>query len=598
MIKNDTDSSANANSNGGASAFADVALDDDVPKINMSFGTIKDDKPSSSGFGLGSWGNGIGSTWGLGGGKTTTSNTWGFDALNGDSTDITTTNSSKDTKSPSTDASEPSWSFGGNKKNKKKETASAFDFGNLGTDEGQEIELNFGETGDSNPAAPAEEDPWASSFTAVKKGGKKDKKKKGAIEELPEHEAPVVDVPLKDQTVDTFGGFGSWAKPKKDKVIDVPIPPPPAPMAPIEDAWSAPTTTKGKKKKKGAFDEPVASPPPSTQVLGDDHSVDVGGGDGWADFSFDGDKKKSKKKGSIDVVQENPAIGTTFDIGFGATNDDSWAFGAQKPKAKKGKGVVEEIQKDEPISVLSPVTTNDTVATESNDYSTWGTAGKKNSKTDKTKKGAKPLESGLMPHPPPVPSSFDFFNTGAETGVDSGWAPWGSEDKKKKDNLMSFDDDVVDVPIMEDKTELDVDPFAGLTPKERKKKERELEKEKKEKEKVDASAGLDTGWSSFGSKDKKQKGLVMGFDDGLINVPLVADKEEPAMDPLAGLTASARRKKEKELKEAKEKAEKEAAEKAEAEEAPVDPLAGLMGLPRRKKEKELEKEKKEKDKAE
>ena len=167
----------------------------------------KEDKPSS-GFGLGGWGSSLGS-WGLGGGKANTAApSWGFDAINEDSTDIATTNSSKDTKAISTSATDFSWSSGGNKKNKKKE-ASSFDFDNFCVEEDKAGEIASGETGELNHTETNESDPWASSFTtAGKKAGKKDKKKKGAIEEVPEHETHAVDVALKDEVINSIGGFG------------------------------------------------------------------------------------------------------------------------------------------------------------------------------------------------------------------------------------------------------------------------------------------------------------------------------------------------------------------------------------------------------
>ena len=395
----------------------------------------------------------------------------------------------------------------------------------------------------------------------------------------------------------------------------LPPPPPPAPMAPVEDAWSAPATGKGKKKKKGVIEEPIIPPPPPIQVVEEDHSVNVIGDGGWGEYSFDNDKKKNKKKGLIDVVPDEPPTGTTFDMGFGATNDDGFSFGVKKAKAKKGKGATEEVPKDEPISLLSPVTTNDTATAESNDWgSSWDMGGKKTAKTDKTKKGAKASDSFLPPPPPPVPvtSSFDFFDTGADTGLNNGWGTWGAKDKKK-DRLMSFDDDIVDVPIAEIKEELEVDPFAGLSAKERKKKEKEKElKEKKEKEekakgqekeKTDPISGFDNGWGNngwgtIGGKDKKKKDKLMTFEDDIVDVNLKDDKAEPEADPFAGLGIREKRKKEKELKEAKEKAEQEAAEKAKLEETPVDPFAGLSPSAKKRKEKEMEKEKKEKERLE
>ena len=103
----------------GTSDFADINLDDSVPKIDLSFGPneSKDSGP------FGGWG---GSTWNTG-------SNWNFSGADTTTTDIADS-FSRATKESTTDTTASNaWSFGGNKKNQKKTTTSGFDSFNFGT---------------------------------------------------------------------------------------------------------------------------------------------------------------------------------------------------------------------------------------------------------------------------------------------------------------------------------------------------------------------------------------------------------------------------------------------------------------------------------
>ncbi len=182
------------------------------------------------------------------------------------------------------------WSLGGNKSKKKTSTFSNFDFGDL--DSGNNTFNLDGDVGDTKPT----DDAWG--FTSV---GKKDKKKKGAVEEKKEEEPAPVEPEPKEE--DTWGAWGTSTK-KKDKkkkgwLDDDPIeePKPAAPAEPepaaAEDEWAAFSTKKDKKKsKKGAaLEEPVAATK--------DPIVDAGSTDNAFDWGFGTAKKDKLRRASM-----------------------------------------------------------------------------------------------------------------------------------------------------------------------------------------------------------------------------------------------------------------------------------------------------------
>lgn len=306
------------------------------------------------------------------------------------------------------------WSFGSKTKTKKKTTSSGFDFGSLDAAE-ETNELNFeGDLEDTKAA----DDAWG--FAAV---NKKDKKKKGPVEELePEKQEEKAD--------DGAGAWGTTAKDKKRKgkkgVIEE-EPPPPPPPAPLPD-------------------------PPAAE-------------DEWSAFSFGkNDKKKGKKGTAIEVVPETePAL----DLGE-PTDTFGWGFSSKTDKKNK-KALIDEVH-DDPVVDVGADAAQAAVADDDWTNSAWGTTTKK-----KDKKGKKGFTLDEEPSPlPPAP----------EPPADEADNTWGafttkSDKKGKKNKITSPEQSIADMPA-EPEPEPEIPPPLawdfGLSTKDKKKKEKELRK--------------------------------------------------------------------------------------------------------------------------
>ena len=262
----------------GASDFADINLDDGVPKIDLSFGPTE--SKDSGGIGsLGGWG---GNTWNTG-------SNWNFGGADTTTTDIADSFSRATKESTSDTTASNAWSFGGNKKNqKKKTTTSGFD------------SFNFGALDEEKDDEKAEEDKVANTdnwgtFTTA---GKKDKKpkKKGAFDDILNDPDPnTIGTALPDPEHAAGDSWNAWGNPlaknKKGKKGDEEMPPPPHPPAiqhvpsePAADEWVGFGTKKGGKKGKKIVEvdeSAVVAPEPEPEA-----------DPAWGTFG-----KKEKKKG-------------------------------------------------------------------------------------------------------------------------------------------------------------------------------------------------------------------------------------------------------------------------------------------------------------
>lgn len=510
-----------------ANMFDDInLLDDPVPQLDLSFGGT-DNKDKGSGFGFGGWG----SSWDTG-------NKWDFNGADAAGADIAGEQAVKDTKATTGDAGESNaWSFGGNKKNKKKTTTSRFDFGDFRLDEMKEEEPAVEEN-------PGGEEDDRGGFMSV---GKKDKKKgkKGAGEEAIKGPEPaIIDVPLSDPADAGDTSWGGWgaAPSKKDakkgkkgateadpSVNNVPPPPPAAPVETAGDeGWGAFGSKKDKKKgKKGAVEEPtfaeepaavnvpVPEPEPVVEedwgafstkkdkkkgrkgaaeevakpaeiiavVVPDPEPV---GEDIWGDFNTKKDKKKGKKGPFEDLPppEEQPIVVAVPDP---APADEGWGnFGTKKDKKKGKKGAVEEpVHVDQPAVVVVPET--EPAAEEE-----WGTSGAKNDKK-KSKKSA--FED--------LPQADDYAESlipEAEPAAEDTWGIWGTGAKKDKKGKKNAITEVKGEPIAVVETAAPIVEAAGTI----------------------ADDDL-TSWAGAGKKkDKKgRKGSVVGTkpDEALLPPP-------------------------------------------------------------------------------
>ena len=367
----------------------------------MSFGDVGTKEPVSSGFGFGTggWGGG----WG--GGAAASSKPaadWSFTGVDPTNTDVTDSKNSKTTKPTSTACSEnQTWSFGGNKSNKKKTTSSGFDFGNFENLDEQEEQSK---SKDPDIAEGAVEDDWGG-FTSAAKDSKK---KKVDVDDTPKPVQPVAGVLLEtaDEGAvdDTWAGDG-WGFGKKNKkklkgVAESPVPPPPPP-APVEivtdDAWGI---SKGKKKNK-ATDVPAIPPPPPAAP------IEVVTDAAWAPVGAkrEKDKKKGKKFG-IEEISPTDEKSSVVAALLEPEVDVGWdSFG---PKREKNKGKKNEVTHDNPSNNDPPITT--VVVPETEADTNWdGFSNKKDKK--KGKKTApevtpvkEPESTALEPQPPTEPA--------------------------------------------------------------------------------------------------------------------------------------------------------------------------------------------------
>ena len=562
----------------------------------MNFGDSGDKEPGS-GFGFGGWG----SSW-------NTSNKWDLGGTDTTTADIT--DNSKDNQDASLDGGDGGiWSFGTNKKNKKKTTNKGFDFELGAVDEANE----------PKSTTAADVDDWGGF-------GKKDKKnkKKGASEDtsVDIDSAAVgiaLDEPATNDSWNTWGTATSKKDKKKGKPIEaMPQAPPPPPAVPsdpaIDNSWGTFNAKKDKKGKRGAIEalteEPavVAVPEPEAEADG-----------GWPSF----ETKKDKKKGKKNQVEEKPdqtsnAAGAEKDtespeVDFGW---DSFGTG-KKDKKKTKKGAVEGFAED---SFATPVPEPEPVA----DLG-WGFEAKKDKK--KGKKGAfeEPAkeeslvtdlhETGSMMHAGwgAFPSNkdnksknkgfLDDFTAVADAGIsqvskpapaiDDTLGSWGNATKKDKKAKKGLISEVRDDPIAA------IEPVAAaeaLTADDDLMNWLNHDKKKEKKNKKGATADTTkeeilppppppppvapepSMTDIWGSAKKDKKGKKGGTFDKINPDPVGVVPESIEEDWGGwGLSAKDKRKKEKEKekerkereeqeREEQEKEEKEAEEKAEKEE--------------------------------
>ena len=566
------------------STFDEINLGDS-PQLNLSFGDTGT-KGTGSSFGFGSWGG----SWG------NTTSKWDFNAADTGNTDIADT--SKDTKDTSLDAGDSGmWSFGSNKKNKKKTTTAGFEFALGVVDESKEDETS----------RTAEADNWGGFAPA---GGKAKKdKKKGAFEDIgTEPNLSGIGTALEEPTAAAEDSWTAWgtASSKKDKKKGkkgageetAPISPPP-PVAPTEvppdDGWGAfNNTKKNKKKSKNAnaeehIEEPLVVADPALGPEADN---------GWG--SLNG--KKDKKKGNKNLVEEQhqetePAeketnVGADFGWGnfdtakknkkkvnanpFGMQvsesivekepdpeNDLSFDFGSKKGKKGK-KGVTEDFTKIEPAVTVAP-------EVELGMDDDWGAFGSKKDKK-KGKKGT--VEDATNPDKVNAIQALDLDHFD-----DSGWGSTTKNDKKGKKDLFSEgqEDPLVTAEHEADAHIVGVDDWtnswgsADKKGKKGKKPSTAAEAQKLDKVAPPAPAEPETStfdsWGTATKAKKGKKGKTFDPDPPIVAVP---DQSEENVDPFEmdfggwGLSAKDKKKKEKERE--KEKKDIETKEKAEWEE--------------------------------
>ncbi|KAK5958794.1 hypothetical protein OHC33_000637 [Knufia fluminis] len=266
-------------------AFQDIDLDGSAPKLDFSFDGMGDTKKSQSG------GGGF-SNWGK---------SWDFDAVG----------KTEEKKEEASDfGSNNPWGFGGSKTKKKTTAMSNFDFGDFGTSNNND-DLNFG-AGEDVGDTKAADDAWGFGST-----GKKDKKKKGAIEEITED--PPAEPEEKEE--DNWGGWGGAKKTTKSKKKNA-----------FDDAFAG--TTETDTAAEPSFDwgfgkDKTEDKPAAKEEEGDDWMSGAWGATG---------KKKNKKKtedltASIDLTSNADAKTTASD----PPADDGWGFSTGKKDKKKGK---------------------------------------------------------------------------------------------------------------------------------------------------------------------------------------------------------------------------------------------------------------------
>ena len=509
------------------------------------------------------------------------------------------------------------WSFGSNKKNKKKTTTTGFDFALGAVDESREDETS----------KSVEVDSWGAPAPV---GGKAKKdKKKSAFEDMgtePDHFG--VGTALEEPTAAADDSWTAWGatSAKKDKkkgkkgaeqeVAPISSLPPPAPkeVSPNDD-WGAFNTKKNKKKSKNASaDEQVEEP-----LMLVDTAPEPEADNGWGSLSG----KKDKKKGKKTLIEEQHQETETGDKETNVGADFGWGnFDPAKKNKKKSNGNSIGMPASDSIVEKELDPENDP------SFDFGGKKGKKG------KKGAAEDFTQIEPTVANVPE--------IELGMDEDWGAFGSKKDKKKGKKG----------VVEEATNLDqvgAIPALDLEPFDDSSWESNMKKEKKEKKdlfsegqedphitpgrEADAhTVGLDRDWmNGWGSADKKGKkgkkagtaveaqkldkvappppaepepstvdswgtatrakkgknGKTVDSDPPIVTVP---DQPEENFDPFdvdfGGWGLSAKDKKKKEKEREKEKKDMEARKKAEREEKEKE-----------EKEKE-EKEKEEKEQAE
>lgn len=602
-----------AANNPSTGTFDEINLGDS-PKLDLSFGDTGT-KAIGNSFGLGGWGV---SGWG------TTTSKWDFNAADTGGTDIT--EKPKDTKDSLSEGGDTSiWSFGSNKKNKKKTTSTSagFDFG-LGTLDENKVD---------ETTKTAEADDWG---TFAPAGGKAKKdKKKNAFEDIgAEPDISGLGTALEEPTTTAGDSWSAWgtASTKKDrkkgKKGDEEVPSvPPQPLAapkdpPAEDDWGGFGSKKTKKKGKTAItgehlEEPLVA-------VGAKAEPAAEADDGWGSFNTKKDKKKGKKTQAeeqdqvttgIETAGKEPDAASQFEWGDfdsskkGKKKGNTATFGTQIPenlvekeldpepdlsfdfggkKGKKGKkGMAEDPPKELAAAVMDEI--------EPPVDDGWGAFGTKKDK-NKSKKGvAKGPARTEDPNIIQIPESDPLD--------DFGWGTTRNDKREKKDLIFEVQDDpnlAVAPGAAAETSVLDSDWVSGWGSTDKKNK-----KGKKagavDSKKVDTAPPppppapvepepsiLDSwGTTSKGKKGKKTKAAEP--DPPIVAVP---DPPEDKVDTFEeefggwGLSAKDRKKKEKEREKEreKEKIEEEEREREEQEQ--------------REKEEQEQRDKEEREKAE
>ncbi|KAL6717951.1 hypothetical protein ACLMJK_004036 [Lecanora helva] len=477
----------------GTSNFDNIDLNDDAPQLDLDFGS---NEKKTSGFGFGGWGGTT--SWDTG-------NSWSFGNDAG-TTDI----ADSFAKATTTDTGDSgTWSFGGNKKNKKK-TTGGFDFG------------NFGALNEDKEEAKAEEaqvggdDDWSAGFTTTNKKGKKDKKKGLLGDSSIEPDSGAIGTaiaepePAADDAWGTGWGVTTAKNKKKGKKgeEETPPAPPPAPAAPAEsglDDWGGFGSKKDKKKGKKIteVEEPAAAVVPDPEP-----DIDLG----WSSFG-----KKDKKKGGKKEAEkiEEPAIVAVPD----PEPELDFGWGTSKTGKKKGnKKDVEKVEEPEITSVPEPEPDPGL------DFG-WGTA-KKDKKKGKKDEKLDDLITPAVLEPEPEPEA------------DTGWGIFGSKSKKKGNKKDA--DKVEDAMVTkEPDPEPQIDDWTSFGNKKDKKKKNSIwdepEKEEENSATKDAFAAdtADTGWGVFGTKKDKGK---KGKKDPLEDIPPPPPAPEPVVEETPGLS--------------------------------------------------------------
>ena len=471
-------------------------MDDDPPKLDLSLGGTEQ---KDTGFGgIGEWNS---SSW-------NTASNWNFSGADTGGTDIADSfsKSTKDTAMNSEDSG--AWSFGGNKKNKKKTTTSGFDFGNFGALE----ETKEEDTTAANTKA-ADGDDWGAGFTAAGNAGKKDKKskKKNAFEDIPnDPDANAIGTALAEPeplAEDSFGAWGTTST-KKDKKKgkktedSMPPPNPPASEAAVEaaavDEWGGFGNKKDKKKgKKITEEEPALTVVPEPEPEPDA---------GWGSFAKK-DKKKSKKE-SDKIEEPTPTVSQDPEPEL----DSGWGFNKKdKKKGKKGENV------EESAATIAP-------EAEFEAESAWGFSNKKDKKKGK-KETDKVEESAVTAIPEP------------EVEAETVWGFSNKKDKRKgkKDAEKTTEPGVVGVPD----PEADFS-WGSLGAKDKKVNKIPWDEPGKEDQKAEMAPEPDftteIGWGAIGSKKDNKKGKKDVTDT--VKEP----EHEPIVDEKPNITRSGSKK--------------------------------------------------------
>ena len=465
-----------------------------MPKIDLSFGDIGTKEPASSGFGFGSggWGGGWGGGGGVGGGAASkTSTDWGFTGADSTNTAVTDNKNSKTTKSTSTAASEnQTWSFSGNKSNKKKTTTSGFEIGNYDAMDEEEEKLK---PEDPNVAEDVGQDDWGG-FKSVNKDSKK--KKKAGADDIPKPVELVEDIvpETTDEGVADGTWAGGWGFGKKDKKMAkgvdeslIPPPPPPPPAAPVEivadDAWGFGKSTKKKTKATDVIPAPPPPPAAPVQVVTDDT---------WTPFGSKKEKEKDKKKPKkfgieeVSPIDEESPIVSVLPEPEVEAEWDSFAAKKEKKKGKKNAATDDNASVDDkkkgkkPLPEVIPAKESAIVVVPEPPPDTQPAWGAPAPKKDK-KKGKKGAEEGTKLGEPTAVVVSEKFNAPANDIWDT-WDKGGTnQDESSKKQHFSNDEG--------DQTFL-IEPDAGGDD--------------------GSSAGdnnwMDSSWGSTKKKDKKKAG--------------------------------------------------------------------------------------------